>query len=273
MPTLAAVLNFGIYPQGYLPQLGITAIVVPGKEIGETDQEDAARFLDNKRIEGTIAEMVEEALAFCKRNMKTRTIIDPQTGRRTDQTEYLINALREAILNALIHRDYSSYTEGTPVQLDFFTDRLEIHSPGGLYGRTTVEELGHSRPDLRNPALAVMADTLTDAENRYSGIPTIRREMAAYSLPEPLFENRRGEFVVTLRHSMEPAEPSCDGAQTDLLSYCTVPRTRQEIAAFLGIKMASYAIRQYILPLVETGKLKMTILDRPGSPRQTYYKA
>ena len=118
-----------------------------------------------------------------------------------------------------------------------------------------------------------MADTLTDAENRYSGIPTIRREMAAYSLPEPLFENRRGEFVVTLRHSMEPAEPSCDGAQTDLLSYCTVPRTRQEIAAFLGIKMASYAIRQYILPLVETGKLKMTILDRPGSPRQTYSKA
>lgn len=116
-----------------------------------------------------------------------------------------------------------------------------------------------------------MADTLTDAENRYSGIPTIRREMAAYSLPEPLFENRRGEFVVTLRHSMEPAEPSCDGAQTDLLSYCTVPRTRQEIAAFLGIKTASYAIRQYVLPLVETGKLKMTIPDRPGSPRQTYF--
>ena len=186
---------------------------------------------------------------------------------------YLINALREAILNALIHRAYSSYTEGTPVQLDFFTDRLEIHSPGGLYGRTTVEELGHSRPDLRNPALAVMADTLTDAENRYSGIPTIRREMAAYSLPEPLFENRRGEFVVTLRHSMEPAEPSCDGAQTDLLSYCTVPRTRQEIAAFLGIKTASYAIRQYVLPLVETGKLKMTLPDRPGGPKQTYYKA
>ena len=152
VPTLAAVLNFGVYPQGYLPQLGITAVVVPGREIGETAQGDDARFLDNKRIEGTIAEMVEEALAFCKRNMKARTIIDPQTGRRTDQTEYPISALREAILNALIHRDYSIYTEGTPVQLDFFTDRLEIHSPGSLYGRTTVEQLGHSRPDLRNPA-------------------------------------------------------------------------------------------------------------------------
>ena len=68
--------------------------------------------------------------------------------------------------------------------------------------------------------------------------------------------------MVTLRHSMEPAEPNC-----------TVPRIRQEIAAFLGIKTASYAIRQYVLPLVETSKLKMTIPDRPGSPRQTYYKA
>lgn len=67
VPTLAAVLNFGVYPQGYLPQLGITAVVVPGREIGETAQGDDARFLDNKRIEGTIAEMVEEALAFCKR--------------------------------------------------------------------------------------------------------------------------------------------------------------------------------------------------------------
>ena len=104
VPTLAAVLNFDIYPQGYLPQLGITAIVVPGKEIGETDQEDAARFLDNKRIEGTIAEMVEEALAFCKLNMKTSTIIDPQTGRCTDQTEYPINGLRKVMKMTIPNR-------------------------------------------------------------------------------------------------------------------------------------------------------------------------
>ena len=275
VPTLAAVLNFGIYPQGYLPQLGITAVVVPGKEIGETAQGDAARFVDNKRIEGTIAEMVEEALAFCKRNMKTRTIIDPQTGRRTDQTEYPISALREAILNALIHRDYSIYTEGTPVQLDFFTDRLEIHSPGSLYGRTTVEQLGHSRPDLRNPALAVMAETLTDAENRYSGIPTIRREMAAYGLPEPVFENRRSEFVVILSNGTGRVETSSPPEALEdsdkLLAFCRTPRTRQEIADFLGIKTVFYAISHYVKPLIAAGKLKMTLPDRPGSPKQKYY--
>ena len=276
VPTLAAMLNFGLYPQGYLPQLAITAIVVPGKEIGELAETDSARFLDNKRIEGTIAEMEEEALSFCKRNMKTRTVIDPQTGKRTDQPEYPIRALREAILNALIHRDYSIYTEGTPVQINFFSDRLEIHSPGSLYGRMTVDQLGHTRPDLRNPALAVMAEILTDAENRYSGIPTIRREMAAYGLPAPVFANRRNEFVVTLyNHAQEeaPSKPTEEQsvAGHDLLSFCSVPRSRREIAQFLGIKTTYYVTRNYIRPLVEAGKLKMTIPDCPGSPKQKYY--
>ena len=86
--------------------------------------------------------MVEEAVGFCRRNMKIRTIIDPDTGARNDRPEYPVEAIREAILNALIHRDYSIYTEGTPVQVDLFADRREIHSPGSLYGRMTVEQLG-----------------------------------------------------------------------------------------------------------------------------------
>lgn len=271
IPTLATVLNFAIYPQGYLPQLGITAIVVPGTEIGST-AENSARFLDNKRIEGTIAEMTEEALAFCKRSMKIRTIIDPDSGLRIDRTEYPINALREIILNALIHRDYSLYTEGTPVQIDFFSDRVEIHSPGCLYGRTTIEQLGHSRPDLRNPALAVMAETLTDSENRYSGIPTIRREMKAFGLPEPVFENRRDEFVVTLYNAAaadENADPAT-GAET-LIDFCKTPRSRREIADFLKIKTVSYAMQRYVVPLLQNSSLKMTDPDRPNSHTQKYY--
>ena len=271
-PTLAAVLNFAIYPQGYLPQLGITAIVVPGTEIGSL-AEDSARFLDNKRIEGTIAEMVEEALAFCKRNMKTRTVIAPDTGLRTDRTEYPINALREIILNALIHRDYSLYTEGTPVQLDFFSDRVEVHSPGCLYGRATIEQLGHSRPDLRNPALAVMAETLTDSENRYSGIPTIRREMEAYGLPAPVFENRRDEFVVTLYNTPLPTDATASSTDTadTLLDFCKTPRSRKEIADFLKLKTITYAMQRYVTPLLESGKLKMTNSEHPGSRTQKYY--
>lgn len=269
VPTLAAVMNFCVYPQGYLPQLAITAVVVPGTEIGQHDGVDF-RFLDNKRIEGTIKTMVDDAITFCKRNMKVQTVIDPETGRRKDRTEYPVKAIREAVLNALIHRDYSHLTEGTPVQINFFTDRLEIHSPGSLYGRMTVEQLGHARPDLRNPALAVMTEVLVGAENRYSGIPTIRREMAAHNLPEPVFENRRNEFVVVL-YNGAGAEPVQENPEeVTLLEYCREPRSRKEIAQFLKLKTASYAMDRYIRPLLDEGKLEMTMPEKPRSTHQKY---
>lgn len=294
VPTLAAVMNFGLYPQGYFPQLGITAIVVPGYEIGETGEE-TARFMDNKRIEGTISDMVDDALSFCLRNMKVKTIIDPETGKRRDKTEYPVNAVREAILNALIHRDYSIHTEGTPVQIDFFKNRLEIHSPGNLYGRMTVEQLGASRPDLRNPVLAVMAESLTGAENRYSGIPTMIREMKSHGLPAPVFENRRNEFVVTFYNHAPESYGKPDGSKAasflhesgciyggnaltgerrdidGLLNFCRQPRSRSEIGDYLGVKTNFYITSHYLNPLLERGLLAMTLPDKPKSKLQKYY--
>lgn len=292
--TLAGIMNFCIYPQGIFPQYSITAVVVPGYEIGDVG-EDMERFMDNKRICGTISEMVEEAVGFCKRNMKIKTIIDPDTGRRRDKTEYPLNAVREAVLNALIHRDYSEHTEGTPVQIDFFKDRLEIHSPGNLYGRMTVEQLGVARPDLRNPALAVMAESLTGAENRYSGIPTIRKEMADAGLPEPVFENRRNEFVVVLYNAMvsyrsiakkplvlresalyavssgDIEEMPEDKGIQDLLEFCAQPRTKIEIAEYMGVKTLYYIMKKYVNPLLQSGKLAMTLPEKPQSKLQRYY--
>lgn len=271
VPTLAAIMNFGLYPQGYLPQLAITAVVVPGTAIGDVADDDA-RFVDNKRIEGTLSDMLEEAMAFCVRNMKTRTIIDLNTGRHVNKTEYPLGAVREVILNALIHRDYSHYTEGTPVQINFFADRLEVHSPGNLYGRMTVEQLGIARPDQRNPALAVMAETLLGAENRYSGIPTIRREMAEYGLPEPVFQNRRNEFVVILYNRADETAGGDEGAkEPDVLGFCATPRSRQEIADYLKIRPTTYMMNQYVVPLLEKGLLMMTLPDKPKSRNQKYY--
>lgn len=275
-PTLAALMNFGIYPQGYFPQLGITAVVVPGTEIGDTAEGDV-RFLDNKRIEGNLMTMVKEAIAFCVRNMKVQTVIDRKTGERKDRTEYPIAAIREAVLNAVIHRDYSFHTESMPIQISLFTDRMEIRSPGSLYGRMTVEQLGLARPDNRNPALAVMAESMTEAENRYSGIPTMRREMKKYGLPEPKFENLRNEFVVTFYNRAEkkasepmPAEKT---GRDSLLDFCRTPRTRKEIADFLQVKTVNYAFTRYVLPLVEAGTLQMTCPENPRSRMQKYVTA
>ncbi len=113
-PTLAAELCFSKYPQVTFPQLCITIIVVPGTEMGETGA-DGERFIANKRIAGTISEMLEETVAFVKRNMNVKTIID-EDGKCKDKSEYPIKARREAVLNALMHRDYSIHTERAPIR-------------------------------------------------------------------------------------------------------------------------------------------------------------
>ena len=270
--TLMAVMLFSPYPQAYCPQLCITAVVVPGTELG-VEGSNGERFLDNHRIEGTIPEMLDAAIAFVRRNMRTKTIVNPETGKRGDRTDYPITAIREAILNSLVHRDYSIHTEGMPIQILMFDDRIEIHNPGGIYGRIKVDQLGKVQPDTRNPVLATALEVLGITENRYSGIPTIRRELKKNDLPDPVFEDRRGQFSVTFFNSTDnhPVEVDFDDKTRGLVEFCKTPRTRKEIADYLGLESISYVIKDYVMPLVEKGIIKLSIPDKPRSPKQLYF--
>lgn len=270
--TLSAALLFGPYPQAYFPQLCITAIVVPGAEMGQLG-ESGERFLDNQRIEGNIPNMLNEAIKFVRKNMRTKTIINPETGHREDKTDYPILAIREAIINALVHRDYSIHTEGMPIQIIMYDDRMEIRNPGGIYGRIRVDQLGKVQPDTRNPVLASGLEVLGITENRYSGIPTIKKEIEKYNLQEPEFLDERGNFIVrfykTVKFIGEDIELSED--IDNLLLFCRTPRTRKEICEYLGLSSVTYAIQTHIMPLVDAGKIKLSIPDKPKSPKQLYY--
>ena len=270
--TLSSVMNFSPYPQVYFPQLCIIATVVPGKEMGVVG-EQGERFGDNQRIEGNIPEMLEGAMQFVSRNMRSITIIDPQTGKREDRTEYPVVAVREAILNALVHRDYSIHTEGMPIQVIMFEDRLEIRNPGGLYGRIRIDQLGKVQPDTRNPVIANELEVLKITENRYSGIPTIRRTMQEYGLPNPEFLDERGSFIVKFYKRGKGINPiQVENIESnELVQFCKIPRTRMEICDFLGMSSVTYAIQTRIMPLVEQGIIKMSIPDKPKSPKQLYY--
>ena len=279
-PTLAAEWLFGYYPQAFAPQLCIVAVKVFGEEKGALGP-DGSRFEDNKRIEGTIPEMLDECLAFLKRNLSLSTKIDGQTGKRVDSFELPIVAVRELILNALVHRDYSIHTEGMPIQVELYSDRLEVKSPGGLYGRLTVDKLGKARPDTRNPVLATAMEVLGLTENRYSGIPTIRQAMKREGKPEPEFIDTGSEFIAVLRMRStidaldEGTAPKAGfrvaGKEQKVLDYCLEPRSRQEIAKMLGVD-EYYAARRYINPLIEAGALAMTLPDRPRSKDQKYVR-
>ena len=99
--TLSALLLFCRYPQVYFPQLCITAVALPGEQIGELG-DSGERFIDNQRIEGSIPEMLDQAITFVRKNMRTKTIINPETGKREDRTDYPITAIRKRLLSGII---------------------------------------------------------------------------------------------------------------------------------------------------------------------------
>lgn len=107
IPTLAGLMAFSKYPQSYFPQLCITAVALPGTEMGISGEE-GERFLDNKRITGAIPDMLEEAVEFVRKNSRTKTIID-ENGHRNDKEEYPIRAVREAVLNALVQELWKAF--------------------------------------------------------------------------------------------------------------------------------------------------------------------
>jgi len=268
LPTLAGLMLFGEYPQEFFPQLSVTAMVVQGKEVGELGNE-GERFVDNKRIEGTIPQMLEGTLAFVRRNMKVKTIIT-EDGARADKPEYPIKAVREIILNSLIHRDYSMHTDRSPIRLVMYEDRLELENPGGLYGRITVDDLGKVSADTRNPYMAGALEIMIDTENRFSGIPTVRAELKKAGMPDPVFIDRRGIFKVIL-YKKASAENKDVNMEQEILDFCIIPRSREELAGRFGFDAPAYFIKTYIQPLIEDGKIKMTLPDKPKSKFQKYY--
>ncbi len=265
-PTLAGLMTFSNYPQAYFPQLCITAVSLPGTELVSSGN-NGERFIDNKRITGAIPDMLEDAVEFVRRNSRTKTIID-ENGRRADKPEYPIRAVREAILNALVHRDYSIHTENVPVRIEMYRDRMEIINSGGLYGKISIDALGKVRPETRNAVLANILELLHITENRYSGIPTIRNEFAAAGLPAPIFSAVHGEFRVVMKNGLfSESIPIFDS----LIEFCSIPRTRDEIAAFVG-KSKNHVMSKIVNPLVSSGKLRLTMPEKPKSPGQKFVK-
>ena len=263
-PTVCGIMLFGKYPQYLSPNLDIVAVVCATGKYAQ-ENEAGERFLVNKRFDGTIPQMLETALAFVQQNMATSTVIDG-TGHRKDVDEYPVKAVREIILNALIHRDYSIHTENESVRIEMYPDRMEVSNPGGLYGRLTLEDLGKTKGNVRNPFIAANLEIMGQTENRYSGIPTIYSEMEKAGLPSPEFENARGVFKVTLYNK----KASESDLFARIIEFCRKPRSKESLAKEFGFdeKHPAYFMNNYVIPLILDGKLRYTIPDKPKSKNQ-----
>jgi ATP-dependent DNA helicase RecG len=207
-PTLGGLLALGVYPQQFFPQLNVTLVAYPGKSAQDVPA-NGPRFLDNRSFDGPIPVIVDEVVAAVLRNTSVRSFVDG--SGRTDVYDYPAEVVREAVANALLHRDYSTYSRGAPVQITLYADRLVIANPGGLFGAVTEDDLGgEGVTSSRNPVLAKLLQDIRlpetgrmVCENRASGIPTMLRELRRAGSPPPEFHNRITRFKVVLpRHAL-----------------------------------------------------------------------
>lgn len=150
-------------------------------------------FIDQKEFTGPIQEQVDEAYNFTLRHINMGA--DIEGLYRKDVYELPITAIREMIANAVLHR---SYLDRSCVQVCIFDDRIEVLSPGMLYGGLDIVTAKHGKSTCRNEAIAEAFHYMNIVEAWGTGIPRIINRCSEYGLPEPLFEEFGDGFMVTM---------------------------------------------------------------------------
>ena len=207
VPTRGGLLALGLRPQDFFPQLNLTFVHYPtvdGRQLATGE-----RFSDNRKIEGSIPIMVRDTLDVLRRNMARRAHISG--AGRTDIFEYPELALREAVVNALIHRDLKDSALGSQVQVEMYPDRILINNPGGLFGTATIDQLatGLTPSSSRNARLVSLLEDVvipgenhTICENRGSGIRTMQQAMMDAGMSPAKLEDKFTSFLVTFPNNV-----------------------------------------------------------------------
>lgn len=190
VPTNAGILFFGYEPQLHVPQSEVVCVLY-GDDLG------VGGYIDRKILTGTLQDLIDETEIFLKKHIAVGAKIEG--WKRIDFPEYPIEALREAVVNAVIHRDYTRI--GESIRVFYYSDRIEVHNPGLLLPGITIEQLekGEAPSRLRNQVLAnLLRDIPGYMERLGSGVKLMIRETRRLGLPQPQFREM-SEVVVTFR--------------------------------------------------------------------------
>jgi predicted HTH transcriptional regulator len=202
-PTVSGILMSCESPEEIIPNAYIQAVCYLGNS-RDSDQ------LDAQDINGPLDEPVKESCNFVKRNMKVSAIKDPG---RIETPQYSLNAVFEAVVNAVVHRDYSIY--GSKIRLHIFSDRMELYSPGSIPNTMTVESLPlrqSSRNELLSSLLArcpmnfdaTGSKRLYLMDKRGEGVPIILSESEKLSGKRPeytLIDDTELKLTIFAAHS------------------------------------------------------------------------
>ena len=246
--------------------------------------------LDDKEYEGSLIYLLKSGSEFIRNNSKVRFVKEAQY--RIDKPDYAERAVTEALVNALIHRDY--IVLGSEVHIDMFDDRVEITSPGGMFGGGSIQEydIYSIRSMRRNPVIADLFHRMKYMERRGSGLRKIISEtekLPGYTEAyKPEFSSTATDFRVILKNvnyimcdaSVHDAahdtthdtahDTSVISKQNLLLEFCAEPKSRDEMQTYIDVSSRSHFSKSYLKPLLSSGKLEMMFPDKPKSKNQKY---
>ncbi len=201
LPTNAGVLLFGREVERFFPQCEVTLVRYGGREMSD-------EFLRTD-IRDTLVETVRRAEIWLLEHMRRGSRM---LGlERQDWVQFPQGAMREALVNAVAHRDYSVRGEG--IRIALFTDRLECYSPGRLPGHVTIQNIVEERFSRNETLVQVLADFGLIERLGY-GIDRIMRQMADAGLPPPVFRETAAGFLVTLHGQTGEDQPAASGVDT-----------------------------------------------------------
>ena len=239
-PSVGGILCFGKAKEAYFPDAWIQAGCFQGtnKNI----------ILDSLDIKTHLSISVEQALNFIRKHIKVG--LDIQEIAHTERWEIPKKALREAILNAVIHTDYS--LRGAPLRVAIFDDRVEIDNPGLIPSGLTLDDIKGGLSKIRNRVISRIFRELKQSEQWGSGIRRIIDTCLGVGLQAPNFEEIGDRFrVILFRHKVAPI--LLDDKDQEILSFLKVngPSATKDIARVTHLSERS--VRPRVTKLIEKG--------------------
>lgn len=237
---------------------------------------------DGARLKTDLFTEVDAIMAFIRKHINRAYII---TGKpqRDERWDYPLDALREIVLNAIIHRDYASSSDSI---VKIFDERIEIYNPGKLSAGLTIKKLlaGEYRSTIRNRRIADMFKEVGLVEKYGSGIRRIVEGFVEYGLPAPKFQEISDGFMVTvyngqvgqLESQRESQRESQLESQLESLSQRVLnllkdgAQSKSELSVRLGQKAVSGQLHAVVKDLLESRLIEYTIPEKPQSRLQKY---
>ena len=259
--------------------------IVNELQIAKFASDERLTFTDIRRYSGSVMELKKKAEQYIIDAMDWRVEFGNLT--RKEIPEIPLDAIREAITNSFGHRMFDS---GQSNEITIFKNRIEIYNPGAFPANKTPESyvVGNQRPIRRNPLIARTLYYSKDMESFATGLKRIKDACEKAGCRVEFQTPDDGFVVVFYRHGTQKlsgtAQKTAQKEETTaqktaqkeerlnaLLEYCKEPRDRDEMMKFLGIKHRTTFRSDYLNPLLDEGKIAMTIPDKPRSKNQKFY--